>query len=71
MDKQTEKFCYAVINNNHEYLSFDNTIGEVWTSDILEAELCRNYKSTQFLAEMYNGKVIVLNLSIVSDPLSE
>lgn len=71
MDKQNERLCYAVINNNHEYLVFDNTRGGVWTSDILKAELCDNCNVAQILAEMYKGKVIALNLSIVSDPLSE
>lgn len=65
--------CYAVIRNDNKYLSRITTLSrsEVWVSNLIDAELYDDYNIAQELAETYEAMVVVLYLSVASNPLSD
>lgn len=73
MDEQNGQLCYAVIRNDNKYLSRITTLSrsEVWVSNLIDAELYDDYNIAQELAETYEAMVVVLYLSVVSNPLSD
>ena len=67
---ENDLLCYAVINSNHKFLSADTETAD-WTSNVLEAKLYDNYNAAEYTAKKHEAMVIVFNLSIVSNPLSD
>lgn len=72
MNEHDGQLCYAVIRNDKKYLSrITNLSKSIWVSDLIEAELYSDYNIAQDLAETYEAMVVVLYLSVVSNPLSD